>query len=107
MTSFARPCPAKSCRTANFTITRAKYLEEGTRLVIPAKLTKAQVAKFQDYAVRAFRAIDGDGHGALRFLPGEAHRQDFCERAEYDSRFHLHQHVSEAVGSLRACPIRS
>jgi D-alanine-D-alanine ligase len=37
----------------------AKYLEEGTKLIIPAKLTKKQVAQFQDYAVRAFRAIDG------------------------------------------------
>ena len=37
----------------------AKYLEEGTRLVIPAELTKKQVATFQEYAVRAFRCIDG------------------------------------------------
>ena len=36
----------------------AKYLEEGTRLLIPAKLTKAQVKKFQEYAVRAFRTLD-------------------------------------------------
>src|SRR6202142_485610 len=38
---------------------QAKYLETGTQLLIPAKLTKAQVGVFQDYAVRAFRAIDG------------------------------------------------
>jgi len=46
----------------------AKYLEEGTRLVIPAPLTKSQVARFQDYAVRAFRAIDGAGMARCDFF---------------------------------------
>src|SRR3979409_2709454 len=36
----------------------AKYLEEGTRLLIPAKLNRAQVKRFQEYAVRAFRALE-------------------------------------------------
>src|SRR5271154_6545624 len=47
---------------------QAKYLEQGTQLVIPAKLTKAQVAVFQDYAVRAFRAIDGAGMARCDFF---------------------------------------
>jgi D-alanine-D-alanine ligase len=46
----------------------AKYLEEGTRLVIPARLTKQQVAKFQEYAMRAFRAIDGAGMARCDFF---------------------------------------
>jgi D-alanine-D-alanine ligase len=46
----------------------AKYLEEGTQLIIPAKLTKKQVARFQDYAVRAFRAIDGTGMARCDFF---------------------------------------
>ena len=46
----------------------AKYLEEGTRLVIPAPLTKKQVITFQDYAVRAFRAIDGTGMSRCDFF---------------------------------------
>jgi D-alanine-D-alanine ligase len=46
----------------------AKYLEEGTALVIPAPLTKKQVATFQDYAVRAFRAIDGAGMARCDFF---------------------------------------
>jgi D-alanine-D-alanine ligase len=46
----------------------AKYLEEGTRLVIPATLTKKQVAAFQDYAVRSFRAIDGTGMARCDFF---------------------------------------
>jgi len=46
----------------------AKYLEEGTRLVIPAPLTKKQTATFQEYAVRAFRAIDGTGMSRCDFF---------------------------------------
>jgi D-alanine-D-alanine ligase len=46
----------------------AKYLEEGTRLVIPAVLTKKQVTTFQDYAVRSFRAIDGTGMARCDFF---------------------------------------
>jgi D-alanine-D-alanine ligase len=46
----------------------AKYLEGGTRLVIPAPLTKKQVGTFQDYAVRAFRAIEGTGMARCDFF---------------------------------------
>ena len=46
----------------------AKYLEQGTRLLIPAPLRKKQVATFQDYAVRAFRAIDGTGMARCDFF---------------------------------------
>lgn len=46
----------------------AKYLEGGTELVIPAVLSKKQVATFQDYAVRAFRAIDGTGMARCDFF---------------------------------------
>jgi D-alanine-D-alanine ligase len=46
----------------------AKYLEQGTRLLIPAPLKKKQVAIFQDYAVRAFRSIDGAGMARCDFF---------------------------------------
>jgi len=46
----------------------AKYLEGGTDLLIPAPLTKKQVATFQDYAVGAFRAIDGTGMARCDFF---------------------------------------
>src|SRR5882762_9632413 len=36
----------------------AKYLEEGSQLIIPAKLTKAETKKVQELAVRAFKAVD-------------------------------------------------
>jgi D-alanine-D-alanine ligase len=46
----------------------AKYLEEGTRLLIPAKLPKAQVKKFQELAVRAFRALECLGMARVDFF---------------------------------------
>ena len=46
----------------------AKYLEEGTRLVIPAELKPTQVRQFQNLAVRAFRAIDGTGMARCDFF---------------------------------------
>jgi D-alanine-D-alanine ligase len=46
----------------------AKYLEEGTRLLIPAKLSHAQVKRFQEYAVRAFRALECLGMARVDFF---------------------------------------
>ena len=71
-----RRCPAKSFRTANIYDYAAKYLEEGTRLEIPAKLSKAQVRKFQEYAVRAFRCLECRGMARVDFFlekPQRAH----------------------------------
>ncbi|HLK31558.1 MAG TPA: D-alanine--D-alanine ligase family protein [Terriglobales bacterium] len=46
----------------------AKYLEEGSQLIIPAKLTKAQIKQAQEMAVRAFRAVDCAGLARVDFL---------------------------------------
>jgi D-alanine-D-alanine ligase len=46
----------------------AKYLEEGTQLLIPAKLTSAQVRKIQKYAVDAFRALELSGMARVDFF---------------------------------------
>jgi len=46
----------------------AKYLEEGTRLLIPAKLNRVQVKRFQEYAVRAFRALECLGMARVDFF---------------------------------------
>jgi len=46
----------------------AKYLEEGTQLRIPAKLSPAQVNRFQDYARRAFLAIECRGMARVDFF---------------------------------------
>ncbi len=46
----------------------AKYLEEGSRYVIPAELTAAQREKVQALALEAFRAVDGAGMARVDFL---------------------------------------
>jgi D-alanine-D-alanine ligase len=46
----------------------AKYVDEGSQLIIPAKLTKAQTKKVQDLAVAAFKAVDGSGLARVDFL---------------------------------------
>lgn len=46
----------------------AKYLKEGSELVIPARLTAEQAARVRRFAVRAFQAIDGAGMGRVDFL---------------------------------------
>jgi D-alanine-D-alanine ligase len=46
----------------------AKYLEEGTQLLIPAKLKPAQVKKIQQYAVDAFRALELSGMARVDFF---------------------------------------
>ncbi len=46
----------------------AKYLEEGSQLLIPAPLTKAEIKRVQEMAVRAFRAVDCAGLARVDFL---------------------------------------
>jgi D-alanine-D-alanine ligase len=46
----------------------AKYLDEGSELIIPAKLTKAETKKVQTLAVRAFKAVDCSGLARVDFL---------------------------------------
>lgn len=46
----------------------AKYLEEGTELLIPAKLQPAQVKKIQKMAVVAFRALELSGMARVDFF---------------------------------------
>jgi D-alanine-D-alanine ligase len=46
----------------------AKYLEEGTQLLIPAKLKPAQMKKIQKYAVDAFRALELSGMARVDFF---------------------------------------
>ncbi len=46
----------------------AKYLDEGSRLMIPAPLTPEQTAEVRRLAIEAFLAIDGTGMGRVDFL---------------------------------------
>src|SRR5713101_330489 len=46
----------------------AKYLVEGSELVIPAKVTKAETKKVQQLAIGAFQAVDCSGLARVDFL---------------------------------------
>jgi D-alanine-D-alanine ligase len=46
----------------------AKYLDEGSELIIPAKLTKPEAKKVQELAMRAFQAVDCAGLARVDFL---------------------------------------
>ena len=53
---------------AEFYDYNAKYLDEGSQLVIPAKLSKKQIKQVQEMAIRAFQAVDCSGLARVDFL---------------------------------------
>jgi D-alanine-D-alanine ligase len=46
----------------------AKYVKEGSELIIPARLTARQMKQVQEFAIRAFHAVDGAGMARVDFL---------------------------------------
>jgi D-alanine-D-alanine ligase len=46
----------------------AKYLEEGTKLLIPANLKPSQIKKIQKYTIAAFRALELSGMARVDFF---------------------------------------
>lgn len=46
----------------------AKYVDEGSRLIIPATLTGAQTKRVQEIAIAAFKAIDASGMARVDFF---------------------------------------
>jgi D-alanine-D-alanine ligase len=55
----------------------AKYLDEGSELIIPAKLTKAETKKVQQLAIGAFKAVDCSGLARVDFLMDPKTRKIF------------------------------
>jgi D-alanine-D-alanine ligase len=55
----------------------AKYVDEGSQLIIPAKLTKAETKKVQELAVAAFQAVDCSGLARVDFLMDPKTRKIF------------------------------
>jgi D-alanine-D-alanine ligase len=53
---------------AEFYDYNAKYIDEGSRPVIPAKISKKQMKQVQEMAVRAFKAVDCAGLARVDFL---------------------------------------
>src|SRR5947209_2553584 len=54
--------------SAEFYDYSAKYLEEGSQLLIPAKITKKQMKQLQEWAVAALQAVDCSGLARVDFL---------------------------------------
>jgi D-alanine-D-alanine ligase len=53
---------------AEFYDYQAKYLDEGSQLIIPAKLARKQMKELQEMAVKAFQAVDCSGLARVDFL---------------------------------------
>ena len=53
---------------AEFYDYKAKYQDEGSQLLIPAKLTKPQTKKVREMAIAAFKAVDCSGLARVDFL---------------------------------------
>ncbi len=53
---------------AEFYDYNAKYIDEGSQPVIPAKISKKQMKQVQEMAVRAFKAVDCAGLARVDFL---------------------------------------
>jgi len=53
---------------AEFYDYKAKYQDEGSQLLIPAKLSKMQMKKVQEMAIAAFKAVDCSGLARVDFL---------------------------------------
>ena len=60
--------PGEIVPSAEFYDYNAKYVDEGSKLVIPAKIGKKKEKEVQQMAVAAFRAVDCSGLGRIDFL---------------------------------------
>ena len=60
--------PGEIVPSAEFYDYTAKYLDEGSQLIIPAKLTKAETKEVQELAIAGFRAVDCSGLARVDFL---------------------------------------
>jgi D-alanine-D-alanine ligase len=69
--------PGETVPSAEFYDYSAKYLEEGSQLIIPSKLTKSEAKHIQDLAIGAFRAVDCSGLGRVDFLMDPKSRKIF------------------------------
>ena len=60
--------PGEIVPSTEFYDYNAKYLDEGSQLIIPAKLSKAETKEVQRLAIGAFKAVDCSGLARVDFL---------------------------------------
>jgi D-alanine-D-alanine ligase len=69
--------PGEIVPSTEFYDYNAKYLDEGSQLIIPAKLRKAETKKVQQLAIGAFKAVDCAGLARVDFLMDPKTRKIF------------------------------
>jgi D-alanine-D-alanine ligase len=60
--------PGEIVPSTEFYDYNAKYLDEGSQLIIPAKLSKGETKEVQRLAIAAFKAVDCSGLARVDFL---------------------------------------
>jgi D-alanine-D-alanine ligase len=60
--------PGEVVPGAEFYDYNAKYIDEGSQLIIPAKITRKQTKQVQEMAIGAFQAVDCSGLARVDFL---------------------------------------
>jgi D-alanine-D-alanine ligase len=60
--------PGEIIPSTEFYDYNAKYLDEGSQLIIPAKLSRAETKEVQRLAIGAFKAVDCSGLARVDFL---------------------------------------
>jgi D-alanine-D-alanine ligase len=60
--------PGEIVPSTEFYDYNAKYLDEGSKLIIPAKLSKGETKQVQRLAIAAFKAVDCSGLARVDFL---------------------------------------
>src|ERR1700680_2914857 len=71
--------PGEIVPSTEFYDYNAKYLDEGSQLIIPAKLSKSETKEVQRLAIAAFTAVDCSGLARVDFLM-DPKTEDFLER---------------------------
>jgi D-alanine-D-alanine ligase len=64
----ATSVPGEIVPSREFYDYEAKYIDSGSRIEIPAKLTGTETEEVRRQAVRAFNAVDGEGFARIDFL---------------------------------------
>ena len=98
-------------RARSFTITKPSISSEGSQLIIPAKLTKAETKRVQQMAIDAFRACDLSGMARVDFLmePGistAASAENLPERGQHAARDLLPSACIPSYGRPAGCPYK-
>jgi D-alanine-D-alanine ligase len=67
--------PGEIVPSTEFYDYKAKYLDEGSQLIIPAKLSQAETKRVQQLAIAAFQAVDCSGLARVDFLMDPKNRK--------------------------------